>query len=155
MSGSAELDNDRHVLADRSPDYERHSSSSNMSLSFDNVHATHSLQQLCLLIDEQPELQKASILKSSTYHKWRLVLHRFVVLKLHIPGRSDLWLRLDRRPLPGLPFILGSGITLANDQVSSKQHSKNPFARHDETKATSRNEGYHLIFQVRVFVTLV
>lgn len=88
-------------------------------LAADTINATLSLQELCQSIDSLLDLQNAHILASNTYHKWRLVMHRFVVLKLHIPGRSTLWLRMDRRPLPGLPFFLGSGVTLANDSVSA------------------------------------
>lgn len=66
------------------------------------------------------ELRKAQILESAGYHKWRLVLHRFLILKLYIPEIScpRLWLRFDRRPVPGLGFVLGAGVTPANDQVS-------------------------------------
>src|SRR6266852_5448914 len=46
-----------------------------------------SLAQLCSFIDSNAELQKATILESAGYHKWRLVLHRFVVLKLHLHDR--------------------------------------------------------------------
>jgi hypothetical protein len=81
-----------------------------------------SLTDLCSFIDSNVELQKALILESTGYHKWRLVLHRFVVLKLHFPESSSprrrLWLRFDRRPVRGLGFVLGVGVTMANDQVS-------------------------------------
>lgn len=78
---------------------------------------TFSLADLGLFIDSNPWLQQTHILESAGYHKWRLVLHRFLVLKLRTPRRETLWLRFDRRPQTGLVFLLGSGITVANDQV--------------------------------------
>ena len=111
------------LLPDKSPFSSRRShpnlpQNSNTDI-FSGNSIVFSLAQLCSFIDSNAELQKAIILESAGYHKWRLVLHRFVVLKLHLHDRPrPLWLRFDRRPVPGLGFVLGAGITPANDQVS-------------------------------------
>ncbi|KAF8314081.1 hypothetical protein DL93DRAFT_1113719 [Clavulina sp. PMI_390] len=86
-----------------------------------------SLAALCNLIESTPTLAEADILSVECYTQWsHVVIHRFVVLRLHRQGKRDMYLRMDRRVdqqvknnqvLETLKFLFASGKTAANDEA--------------------------------------
>ncbi|KAF8308166.1 hypothetical protein DL93DRAFT_2087323 [Clavulina sp. PMI_390] len=77
------------------------------------------LMEVCELVNDHRTLQAATIVSSECYTiPAGLVLHRFVVLKLHRSGRKDIWLRLDRRreDASQVRFMVARGTTKANDK---------------------------------------
>lgn len=46
-----------------------------------------------------------------------ILFHRFIVLELEQPGKSNVWLRLDRRTTGMKTLFKGFGKTPANDTV--------------------------------------
>lgn len=85
-----------------------------------------SVPELCELIQQRQSLQQA-VIKMTEGYKGHIagVVHRFLVLELEREGRKWMWLRLDRRlgkNVSGMSLILASGVTSANDTVSSARH---------------------------------
>lgn len=83
---------------------------------------TMPLATLCDLIAQCASLERAQILSVECYKEWSKygVLHRFLVFHLRRPGRSDVWLRLDRKAITGVSIqklIRSRGRTEANDVV--------------------------------------
>jgi hypothetical protein len=77
---------------------------------------------LCGLIAQCASLERAKIISVECYKEWTKygVNHRFLVFQLRRPERSDVWLRLDRRPTAGITIsklIRVKGRTVANDTV--------------------------------------
>lgn len=64
------------------------------------------LDTLCDLIDRYATLERAEIISVEVYKEWTAfgVLHRFLVLQLRRPKRSDIWIRLDRRASSNVTF---------------------------------------------------
>jgi hypothetical protein len=90
------------------------------SLSVDIGVLGVSLRELLQLIDRVPTLRKARIISVSTYVERKLAVsrHRCLVLRFQEDGRTDRWLRLDRRTTGGsVNLAKGSGKTPANDEV--------------------------------------
>lgn len=82
-----------------------------------------SVPELCELIRQSQSLQQAIIAMTEGY-KEHLggIVHRFLVLELTREGKKPIWLRLDRRlgkDVSRMSLILASGVTNANDTVSS------------------------------------
>lgn len=82
-----------------------------------------SIAELCELIEERHSLQQANIVMTESYKQHTGgIVHRFLVLELEREGKKPVWLRLDRRlgkDVSKMSFILASGVTNANDTVSS------------------------------------
>ncbi|KAF8308164.1 hypothetical protein DL93DRAFT_2171326 [Clavulina sp. PMI_390] len=79
-----------------------------------------SLLEVCKYVDDETTLQTAIIVSSECYAiRSGAVIHRFVVLELHRPGRKDIWLRLDRRreDVSARKLLAAFGTTRANDKA--------------------------------------
>ena len=85
------------------------------------------LMTLCGLIAQCTSLERAKIISVECYKEWTKygVIHRFLVFHLRRSERSDVWLRLDRRPAAGATIsklIRVKGRTAANDTVRIHKH---------------------------------
>ena len=83
------------------------------------------LAELCSYVDVHRPLQLARIVSTACYAEDAgSVIHRFLVIELHMPGRKTIWLRLDRRMANNVSFwdfLKASGETAANDAVCAHQ----------------------------------
>lgn len=80
----------------------------------------YTLQEWGQKIRDSTSLCSAEIVKVDRYVQKTMIPHRFLVFQLRRANKSrDIFLRLDRRPVRGIGFILRLGVTPANDCVSS------------------------------------
>lgn len=94
-------------------------SMSNWSTHLDRVrYWQYTLEEWSQKIRDSTSLRHAEIIKVDRYIQKSLVPHRFLVFELRRAQKPrDIFLRLDRRPVPGAAFILKLGVTPANDCV--------------------------------------
>lgn len=80
------------------------------------------IDQLCELVKQEPELQNAEIVTTQTYAmRNSRIKHRFLLLEIYRPGKKTLWLRLDRRrdkKVTRAGLVSTAGTTDSCDQVS-------------------------------------